>query len=550
MDEHSEAGRTLPQREQALRASLATLPMGVFSLDASGLCLLAEGGAFELLGLDPSTLPGQRVCETSTLPGWLCDAAREAMAGGRETRSHVSHAGREFQLTVRPLRGRADSEISWIVGSLQEVSGRADPLEREQLLAKERRARAVAESAAHRESFLSEASRKLASSLDWEITIDTIVRLAIPEFTDGCAVLIFEGGALRQVSAVHREREIHEAMQILFSRYSPDPKKPVGIGRIMSTGESLFMPEVPDEFLLALARSEEHLDLLRRMRMKSYAGVPLTAHGRVLGVLIFATLERHFTRADLALAEELGRRCAAAIENAQLYAEVRDAVKVREDFLAVASHELRTPLTPLNLLLTRLERTLGGEQREAVALVRGARRSVERLKTLVGDLLDVAQLEAGRLVVHMEQVPLAELIEQMVENYRPMSPRHTLVLDRGPGSMVLQGDRARLEQVIANLVDNAIKYSPGGGVIRVGLERHANEVVLSVSDPGIGIAPAQQERIFTRFFRSSSTPVAQYGGLGLGLYITQQIVHRHGGRIWLESELGKGSTFFVALPAS
>jgi signal transduction histidine kinase len=173
---------------------------------------------------------------------------------------------------------------------------------------------------------------------------------------------------------------------------------------------------------------------------------------------------------------------------------------------------------------------------------------VSRLATLVGDLLDVTQLQAGKLSLRRESCLVGELVSEVVDGYTRVSKRHQLVLEnRAPEARVM-GDRSRLEQVFTNLVDNAIKYSPQGGEVRVELEVADGEVVVSVTDSGIGIARDQQDRIFTRFFRASSAPVANYGGLGLGLHISRQIVERHHGRITFESVLGEGSTFRVALP--
>lgn len=223
------------------------------------------------------------------------------------------------------------------------------------------------------------------------------------------------------------------------------------------------------------------------------------------------------------------------------------AWRVREDFLSIASHELKTPLTPLSLRLQRIEHALRRGERLELDWVQKAISHLSHLTALIDDLLDVSRIEAGQWQLKWQRVSLHTLVKKVVEEFELVSPQHRLVLERH-GELTLEADPERLEQVVTNLVDNAIKYSPGGGIVHVQLEEHAGEAVLSVSDQGIGIPAEQQEKLFERFFRARNAPSRQYGGLGLGLYITRRIVEAHGGRIGVHSQQGEGSTFFVRLP--
>lgn len=233
---------------------------------------------------------------------------------------------------------------------------------------------------------------------------------------------------------------------------------------------------------------------------------------------------------------------------ARLYREAQEAVRVRDDFLAIASHELKTPLTPLALRLQLIERKLRRGEVVDAALVEKAVRQLDRLTNLISDLLDVSRIQAGRLMLHPEPVSLRALVEHLANEQHLGDPTHPVSIDAPDADLVVTADRARLAQVVSNLLDNAAKYSPPESPIRVRVTRQENEAILSVTDYGIGIPTEQQSKLFERFFRADNAPITGYGGLGLGLYITRDIVERHGGRIWVESELGHGSTFHVALP--
>ena len=228
-------------------------------------------------------------------------------------------------------------------------------------------------------------------------------------------------------------------------------------------------------------------------------------------------------------------------------AAAEEAVKVRDEFLSVAAHELKTPLTPLSLRLAAIARQARAGLPIDPTLVDRARASLRRMATLINDLLDVTRLEAGRLRLEMRTCRLDELLDDVLRDFRLVGPRHQIVVDRASASLV-RGDPARLEQVVTNLIENALKYSPAGGTIHVRLEEHEDQAVLTVTDPGIGIPEDQQRLLFERFFRGRNAPITAYGGLGLGLYICRDIVARHGGRIWFESKVGVGSSFHVALP--
>jgi signal transduction histidine kinase len=241
--------------------------------------------------------------------------------------------------------------------------------------------------------------------------------------------------------------------------------------------------------------------------------------------------------------------------------ELQELDRLKSQFLSMASHELKTPLTSmsgfLQVALRRMKRRLEGgmpegdewqrEQRSILDQLEVVNRQTSRLARLVNELLDVSRIETGRVEFAFSPVDFAELSEEVVVRLQLTTTRHALRLSTA-GTAVVSADRDHLEQVLNNLVGNAIKYAPGGGPIEVAVEGQGDEVVLSVRDHGLGIPPGDVEKIFGLFYRSEDRASRDIGGMGLGLYISKEIVARHGGRIWAESEPGKGSTFYVALP--
>jgi PAS domain S-box-containing protein len=248
------------------------------------------------------------------------------------------------------------------------------------------------------------------------------------------------------------------------------------------------------------------------------------------------------------IVEDVTEQRSAEAERDRLFREAQEAIRVRDDFLTIASHELKTPLTPLSLRLASLERRLERKEPVDPALLRHARQHLVRLAALINDLLDASRIEAGRLALHFEPTRLDAIIERVLTVMDAERGQHRIDYSHPPEAVRIRGDPYRLEQVIANLLENALKYSSADSTVRVTLGVRGDFALLSVADEGIGIPRDQQEQLFERYFRARNVSVTSYGGLGLGLYISRDIVERHGGRIWVESEVGRGATFHVALP--
>ncbi|HEV2010660.1 MAG TPA: ATP-binding protein [Candidatus Limnocylindria bacterium] len=248
------------------------------------------------------------------------------------------------------------------------------------------------------------------------------------------------------------------------------------------------------------------------------------------------------------------------------YEKLQELDKLKSQFLSIASHELKTPITAMSgfvqIAVRRIKRRLGAGRPDEAAWKREeetlleqlevVQRQTTKLARLVDELLDVSRIESGRLELRLADVDLPELVAEVLRRHQLMATKHELRLQYDSDQKLgVRGDRDHLEQVLNNLVGNAMKYSPEGGAINVTVTRAGErEVECSVGDHGIGIRPAELARVFGLFYRSPDRLARDVGGMGLGLFITKEIVDRHEGRIWADSEVGKGTTFHVALPAS
>ncbi|WNG55585.1 PAS domain-containing protein [Archangium gephyra] len=410
------------------------------------------------------------------------------------------------------------------------------------------------------QTFLASVSETLAGSLDYEATLSHVVQRAVPALGDGCALDMVEpDGSLRRLAVAHVDPVRREIAREL-ARHHPSRLEDVsGPGAVIRTGRTELRAEVTDELLVRHASDARHLELLRGMGITSSLIVPLHARDRTFGALAFFYCWGGLPRASRAygpeeqrLAEDLARRAALAVDNARLYREAQRAVRLRDEFLSVASHELKTPLTPLNLKLTALSREIprccaGESHPESLQRhVAMARRQLWKLSTLLNALFDVSRIAQGKLALEPENTDLGEVLGEVAAWFAPEAARMGSKL-RVEGEAHVPGrwDRLRLEQVVTNLLSNAIRYGAGRPIhVRAEAEGHLARLV--VRDEGIGISPEAQERIFGKFERAVSE--RHYGGLGLGLYITRSIVEAMGGTIRVDSRPGLGSTFTVELP--
>jgi PAS domain S-box-containing protein len=267
--------------------------------------------------------------------------------------------------------------------------------------------------------------------------------------------------------------------------------------------------------------------------------------GRVIGASKIARDITQQRKAQQDLLEYTAKLEEISTENARLYKEVKSLNEKKDEFIGLASHELKTPLTSIMGYLQILTRFTNNS--EADKFVAKTLRQVRKLSTLVSDLLDVSKIEAGKLVLTKEKFDIKPVIDDAIELIQHTTQGHQIVLHTTITSLSIIGDPQRIEQVVINLLTNAIKYSPSGKQVDVFLTADKKQVKIGVKDEGIGIPADKLEQVFSRFYRVEELS-SNISGLGIGLYLSKEIVDRHHGKIWVDSTLEKGSTFWITLP--
>ncbi|GAC1357754.1 MAG: hypothetical protein NVSMB42_16830 [Herpetosiphon sp.] len=412
----------------------------------------------------------------------------------------------------------------------------------------------VSKRAAEASRFLADASALLTASLDEHSTLPNLARLAIPRIADCCSIhLRGADNAIELVALAHVDPMQETLLHDIRNRYPVDPERLTGIARVLHTGQPELYEHITDELLSTFATTSEYRNALHQLGMTSMMLIPLASRGHTIGVISFFVKgsERSFLQSDLDLAQQVAERAALALENARLYQAAKVAVQGRDDFLSIAAHELKTPVTTLLGYSQTLHRRAVREdlwnQRDRRSLQIIASQA-ERLGRLITTLFDISRIESGQFTLMLEPLDLALLARRTVDESQPALVRHTLELELNDQPLLIEGDAMRLEQVLQNLIGNAVKYSPDGGIVKVRAERRENAAVLAVIDHGIGIVETAQHHIFDRFYRASNNAGGPIGGLGIGLYVVKEIVTRHGGQVTVASIPGQGTTLTISIP--
>ena len=401
--------------------------------------------------------------------------------------------------------------------------------------------------------FLADASSALSVLVDFDSTLQRVSSLAVPSFSDWATVDLIEAdGSLRRVSVSHVDPTKVQLAHAIHRRFPPDPEAPHGVWHVLRTGKSELVPELTDDLLLEIVKDEELRNILRELGLKSYIAVPLIVRSKSLGVITFINAEsdHRYDQTDLAVAEDLANRASIAIENAQLYRELQDADRRKDEFLATLAHELRNPLAPIRngLQVLRLSDSRGTIVDEARSMME---RQLTQMVRLVDDLLDVSRITRNKLDLKKQTVTLEAVVQSAVETSRPVIEEagHTLTLSLPPEPVSLDADLTRLAQVFSNLLNNSAKYTEPGGRISLTVHVNGKEVAVKVRDNGLGIPAEALPRLFQIFSQVERHMERAQGGLGIGLTLVKRIAEMHGGTVEARSAgPGKGSEFTVRLP--
>ncbi|MET0409933.1 MAG: ATP-binding protein [Polyangiaceae bacterium] len=530
-----------------LATALRSIGDAVITSDTRGTVTFLNPAAVELTGWRAADAEGRPLSEVFALIDEHTRAPRENPVALVLERGSVVDIGSGTLLvrkdgsevaiadSAAPIRGTR-GELVGVVLVFRDVTAERRDLERRE--------------------FLSRAMLELNASLDYERTLATIARLAVPSIADWCAVDISDNGRLRRLAVAHIDPAKVQQVLELQRRYPNDENANSGASQVLRTGRAEHVRRIPAEMLAAAARDEEHLRLIQELQLHSYIGVPMVHAGTTLGVitLVMAESKREYDEKDLALIAALADRAAVAVENARLFraaeqarSEAVLANRAKDDFLAILGHELRNPLAPIVTALELMEQRGGGDtQRER----RVIERQVKHVVRLVDDLLDVARIVRGAVTLAREEVQVVDVVDKAIELASPLlqERQHTLEKSVPPG-LGLVTDAVRLTQVLTNLLTNAAKYTEPCGRIQIRVETDASGVTFRIADNGMGIAPGMLSRIFDMFVQAPQAIDRAQGGLGLGLTIVQSLVRLFGGSVRAHSNgPGQGSEFIVNLP--
>jgi len=585
------AREALEQERQRYRDLFEFAPNGYLVTDPAGIIREANRVASMLLQVPARFLVGRPILSFVTPEGKA--AFRTELNGLRaaerlgEWEAHLQPregAPLDVALSVAVVRGAEGEPVSlrWMVRDITErkrVEGQIQRLNTELerrvndrtaelqaanemkdwLLAREQRAREEAEGARQWLAFLADASATLATSLDYQATLENVAQLAIPRLADHCLVDIQEedapgGEPARHGAAAHREPADGALFQQQREREPTGADWPPGVAEVLRTGQTLLVTENANDERAPASDAEGRPQASKELGLHAYLIVPLIARGRTLGALSFLSrsAERRYGPLERSMAEALACRGALAIDNARLYRELQTANRRKDDFLAMLAHELRNPLSPILNALHLLR--LRGPDTQVLDRVRDVvERQVRHMAHLIEDLLNVTRIARGKISLRRERLDLAALVRETTEDHRAAleTAGLTLVLDLPATPVSVVGDATRLAQVVGNLLQNAIKFTGAGGQITVRLAPIAEDHVigLTIRDTGIGMEPELVRHVFDTFIQADVSLDRSQGGLGLGLALVRGLVELHGGEVRAYSEgLGRGAEFTVYLP--
>jgi len=437
-------------------------------------------------------------------------------------------------------------------------------------------------------AFLAETSRCLSDSLDLETTLATVAGMALPEFGVWCMVdIVAPDESMSRVAVIHPDAAKQRLARDFYREHPPRREDPIGAPRVIRTNHSEFAL-VEGPALLDQIDDAAQRDLLRQLGAQSFLIVAMRARGRTLGAITFVSdTQREYDDADLLLAEDLGRRCAMAIDNARTYGLAQEARRGAEEareaatfaaqranalreladsareqaetanrakaaFLTTMSHEFRTPLAAIlgfvGLINDGLAGPLTSLQRDYIRRIGNASGNLLRL---IEEVLTLSQVHAGQGKMHVQHVDLGVSVREVADLLQPLAEakKLRLVVDVPQTPLLFPTDEAKFRQIVINLASNAVKFTSMGEV-RLSLEADEAGIVLRVRDTGEGISTEDAERLFESFMQAGPSDSRQSRGTGLGLAISRQLARLMGGDVTVESALGRGSTFTLRLPYS
>jgi PAS domain S-box-containing protein len=548
----------LRSREAQLAEAQSIAHVGSFVWDIATNVLRGSDELYRIYGFEPDTAisPGvilQRVHpEDFELVRRTIDAAVTQGKSFKVKHRIVRPPGdiRVFSVEGRVILDDAGTPVE-IIGAGQDITEQHEAEITTLKLIEEQTRRSAAEDERRRAEFLADASRVLSASFDYHTTLANLAQLAVPAFADFCTVDILDrNGAVQRLGIAHADPE-KEPLLHHITKWVREGRLVPHLHHALMDGEPTLISEIDNTLIAQHAHDKEHEKVILALAPTSVAAVPLKVADKIIGAVVWFTTgdSRRYDQRDLDLAEELARRAALAVENARLYHESEQASRSRDQMLGVVAHDLRNPLNTMLMAAEMLADSAPPDsptRRHAMIV----KRAGERMNRLVQDLLDVKRIESGRLAMEPQRMPAHALLLEAVETLRSLAASASIDLEMENASdeqPSVWADPHRVQQVFSNLIGNAIKFTPRGGrvVVRCTLEDGALQ--FEVRDTGPGIPAEHLPHIFGQFWQANRR---DHRGIGLGLAIAKGIVEAHGGKIWVESEPGEGSSFFFTLPVA
>jgi signal transduction histidine kinase len=418
-----------------------------------------------------------------------------------------------------------------------------------------------AEAARRRATFLAEAGRQLAESVDQSSTLISLTKLALPTLGAWCIVdILDEGDEVRRLRIYHPDPEKQMLAQNLERRWTPAGDDPFGAPAMLREARTIVITDDVEAMLAATARSPDNMEIMRQLGIGSLLTVPLIARKRLLGAITFISAKGGllYSPEDVQLAEDVATRGALALDSAQVYdlalghqRTAEAANRAKTAFLGAMSHELRTPLNAIGGYIDLLDMGLRGPVTEAQhADFARVKTNQQHLAVLITEILNFVRVESGRVPYAISEVKACAAMQHAIELIEPLFGQKRIVFDgiSGDSSIVARADPERVAQILINLLSNAIKFTPAGGHISASCAVAADAVTIRVSDTGIGIAPDKHEAIFEPFIQLRDSLADRESGVGLGLAISRDLARAMGGDLTVESTEGKGARFTLSLP--
>ena len=547
---------SIARQVRRTEAMIAGMADGVMLVDGEGRTVFLNAAAQTLLGRNDVGIPITQHADVYRLrdeSGAKVDAkelpSARALSTGRPVRDKtlvIDREDRKITISVSATPLHDDGRISGVVITFLDVTERRTLEEELQVQAE-------------RAQILADAGAFFSANIDPAWITQAIAERIAEVLGDWAAVILKARNSndLR-VAAIH-----HRDLASLGLAWAYVYRQPLSvgegiIGQVVATGYPSLTTNIGSAqsgLSIATDTTSYHTPA---MQLASLLILPLRTRGETLGALMIAANDpsRAITEDKLPLAELLAERASLAIDNGMLYTEqvearhkLEDLSRLKDEFLSIASHELRTPVTSIKGY-TQLAKTLIHENDLATSeeYLDIALDQIDRMSRLILELLDVSRIETGRLEIRREPIEWSSFVHDIVHHHHTAVSDRRLALNVPVNGKRVLGDRDRLEQVIGNLLENAVKYSPDGSEIVVSVDDKEDHLITSVRDRGIGIPADELSQVFERFHRGRHVSSTNYGGLGLGLYISKQIIERHGGTIWVESAEGVGTTFYFSLP--